>query len=725
MKIDWYSKCLSSPRQLPCSKGIRSERAKTNEVPEGHLLRKSLSFTYVAEIDQEYNNYKKIRNQKKKENLADLKLLKKITAPFETSAYYEKLPIKPGFGFFDSLLNAPEADVRSLELNIPETLYITDSLTLLGTAPSGYIYTRHEYNYLGFMRKIESFKGKTDCELYDKVAVVLRGTDEDVQDLKPVALDWCQLRSSLVSRSQGVCLIQRFIKSDIKPSVFRLNYYAHIKANKSNFAYLIRSSALERNRGKSIQNCLVNTAAPEYISTLKVSGNILKPYEHYARNIVSFLNKGYSLRIQEIVLDFIQDQDYKLWFCGCKGFRVDPSSLTIPQWVLQSSKLHRISKLQKCKLCRLNYSNRELGYLVSVKMLVEFYCHASGRTELPSYMAQYASCSDDMLSQTLKVCHICYFLIDAELELIRAQQLLAAALNVPKQGKPDVAGEQIYEKPEFAPKVLKQWRLLVVCDKMYDLPQCKLPYLHIKLHNSVTSFSLECREGQPMSLKAVRMFYVFSDTKQMTPFKDLPLEIRVTEGGKFGSKLVCGTTSNVFDIFSSEIAEKQALLERKHICLFQGSRTAATLSLVAGVTNDKQIAREDIKSSMGKYNGLYFPGEKLFTPEPLPEPWMELITEFDEKPKQCSPRKVRRLKQRGPVQRPKHNARVLGFYRAPQASGKISPPTTCSASPKFSQKKLLRKQLALIKSYAMFPKSPNLTEIRRVNKTLDLASLEF
>ena len=44
-----------------------------------------------------------------------------------TPTYYDDLPIKPGFCFFEGLINTPYADTYSLEINLPKTLYFSDS----------------------------------------------------------------------------------------------------------------------------------------------------------------------------------------------------------------------------------------------------------------------------------------------------------------------------------------------------------------------------------------------------------------------------------------------------------------------------------------------------------------------------------------------------------------------------------------------------------------------
>lgn len=56
---------------------------------------------------------------------------------------------------------------------------------------------------------------------------------------------------------------------------------------------------------------------PWLLEVFKASGTAIKPFEREAYKIIQFLEKGYNIRINEIVLDFIKDEEGVIWFCSC------------------------------------------------------------------------------------------------------------------------------------------------------------------------------------------------------------------------------------------------------------------------------------------------------------------------------------------------------------------------------------------------------------------------
>lgn len=66
---------------------------------------------------------------------------------------------------------------------------------------------------------------------------------------------------------------------------------------------------------------------PEVLEVFKASGVALRGFENEARKICRYLQKGYNIRINEIVFDFLKDDQGKIWFISCQGFKLDSTSL--------------------------------------------------------------------------------------------------------------------------------------------------------------------------------------------------------------------------------------------------------------------------------------------------------------------------------------------------------------------------------------------------------------
>ena len=50
----------------------------------------------------------------------------------------------------------------------------------------------------------------------------------------------------------------------------------------------------------------------------KVQGKALEVYEKYAKNIVYYLERGFGVRIEFAVFDFIHGMEGKIWVLGMK-----------------------------------------------------------------------------------------------------------------------------------------------------------------------------------------------------------------------------------------------------------------------------------------------------------------------------------------------------------------------------------------------------------------------
>lgn len=365
--------------------------------------------------------------------------------------YYKTIPLQPGFLFLDTLLKAPRAHVHTLKINIPDSLYSTDKQYYIRTAESGKLIVTTDISSYSFLQKLEEYRTHHG-DIYGEIASILRMSGENTQDMEQVVFNWNQFHVKMAGREHVPwSLFQRYIKSaGHRPSVTRLYYYPSTKQNKTNFAYFVSSIELEHSGKNDIQRCVVDISHPERLEIFKMAGKPLKPFEGEARKVVEYLNTGYNVRIQEIVLDFVRDTKGVSWLIGCKKVLLDPSTteLSVNPVVGWWPDLHlsekRHSKFERnlgkskgmknyfyCKLCRIDYSWTELHHWVSVRMLVLYKNSVSLRTESTWDKHYTEMATKDMLSQCVRICQYCYMLVTSELELISLQRKLASLVNVP------------------------------------------------------------------------------------------------------------------------------------------------------------------------------------------------------------------------------------------------------------------------------------------------------
>lgn len=290
-----------------------------DEKPKNSLFKKSeslfklresrsqqdLNYNYNESQNDEIKQHKVKQEELLKHKYRNLRIKLTVTA---TKYFYKNYPVKPGFNFFDSLIKAPRVHINTLRQNIPESLYYTDKLYYLHTLPNGNVECTTEIFGYKFMQEVESHRKPAEGgSIIDTVAAVMRGKSDEEQDMQKIALDWNQFKVKMIGNETiPMTLLQRYIKSPGgRPAITRLYYFANVKSNRANYAYSVKRLNSEGN----IQKCVVEMAKPETLEVFKMAGSSLKPFEAEAEKIVEFLNKGYNIRIQEIIFDYLRDQN--------------------------------------------------------------------------------------------------------------------------------------------------------------------------------------------------------------------------------------------------------------------------------------------------------------------------------------------------------------------------------------------------------------------------------
>jgi hypothetical protein len=276
---------------------------------------------------------RELAKQEKEEHFKhrDIKLLEKLACPEPEPGYYEDKPVKPGFDFFSCLMRCPRRDVTKLALNLPNSMYFKDKIFHIYTGPDGLIRYSDNISYQEFYNQISANQRKAS-QPFDKVAAVLRMRGENYSDIRKQVLDYTVFASKMSSHDLNpMSMVQQYVRcAGGRPGVVRLNYFSY--GAKANFGYFVNSLGLEHpssSQNEELSKCVVNTAKPEHLEVFRQAGAVLKPYEAEAAKIVGFLNKGYNLRINEIVLDFIKDEHGVIWLSGCKRIVFDAVSIRV------------------------------------------------------------------------------------------------------------------------------------------------------------------------------------------------------------------------------------------------------------------------------------------------------------------------------------------------------------------------------------------------------------
>ncbi|CAG9321748.1 unnamed protein product [Blepharisma stoltei] len=619
-----------------------------------------LFWKYSKNQTKRRNALRSLSQEEKKVQKHKIKVIKEqLNLDPPSKDYYKSLNIKPGFLFFSCLMRAPKASINTLSINIPEMLYYTDKIYYLYTNSAGKVQCTTNVNCYLFQNAVSKHKPAEEEAVTDTIAIIIRMPGEKEQDMNVSMMDWLQFELKMVANETlPYAMMQRYIKcASGRPSIVRLYYYAYEKTNRANFAYFINSLTFEdAEMQNNIQLCAVNTSKPRKIEIFKQSGTALLPYENEASKIIHYLNKGYNCRVQEIVLDFIRDSNGTVWLISCKRIIIDPSTFAFclqpvkdfwPETHLANEDQH-IKKLNfpineekrkgvlsfvHCKLCRLSYPNYELSNLVSSRVLLLFKNHVTLRSDLPLDVSHLKVYATGHVSQSVRICQLCYTLISSEFELIDAQKSLAEFVHITmKELTYDDDIMPISQIP-FLPSELIQVRLLFYAINLWDIEKSTIKgtlYMHFLFFGSTVSFPILIDEDEQgiSPIDIMRLNYLFySPNKTLKKFfQNFILEIRITNGPKVEDSLLAQTSGKVLTKFPETLKLGSALYEKWQMDMFNFDRKEmCSLTLIIGLSFDKKVPSNRINVNLDKHHDAYIPEDHYMTVDPFPTQWMELF----------------------------------------------------------------------------------------------------
>lgn len=564
-----------------------------------------------------------------------------------SATYYDSLPIKPGFFFIETLLSAPHASVTSLHLNLPKTLYYSNSLYMLWTGTphtdeQGSIRIDRDAHVVKFLKMVETQKPTEISHVFDQVAVVLRAKSSPEGDMKKFVLDWSTFRQKILAHDiKQLTMLQEFVHSPSgKPSVLRLTYYVSTKSPRGNFAFLLSSTVHTNPHAGLLHKTVTDSSLPNGVEIFRQTGKSLRPYELQARNLVDFLQRGYRVRVEEIVLDFLKSPNGRVWLCGCKGFRLDPSTISplssLPPFdsVSPPEEPRPKDSFVTCKLCRLQHANRDLPHLVSLKMLYIFQAHVLRRRKLPFEAGHLRAVSAELMSQSVRICACCFLVITAEHNLYDTELRLGRVMSIPMQEEDIFLARTQNPDLQFFPKELRQYRVLVqfISLETESLLGNGAPlFLHFQLINAKATYSLSKVEQKPDSrlypIQALRLAYIFTPPdKPLKAFlSKANVVVSVTDSAVWGlGQTFASSSSPLLQCFPPSLAPRTALFTHLTFSLFSPSRKLHfPLDLGLGLSCDQVLNTERIQTALTRTFDGFMPEDCYFNTEPLPEEWME------------------------------------------------------------------------------------------------------
>lgn len=617
---NWKQKYFSNRSELEKLKA--SERQKIQEVKSQKRLK-------IMEdmISQKETTIKRKSSQS----------LKKITF-FPKDPKYSQTPFYPGFCFFEAILDNKKIPSSLLKLNLPHMLYIRESQShwVYSDPKTHRILDNQEFLKHEVYKSFETFREQSE------LCAILRHPTS-LPDMEANILGWVEFSDKLLKGNlTSGTMIQRYIKPNgDRPSIVRLFYISETKANKASFAYCIVSSIRAIEQYSQAKHIVCSDIISGF-DIYPMHGLAIIELEITAKKIVDFLQLAYSVRIEEIVFDFIRDSKGEYWFLGCKGFNLDivvlkarelkllsqrsKSSEAIKE-ELDNMKDQRLSAMH-CKLCLLPFKPYEMEHILPFKMLLLYKRHSKKSGKKGMKLSHIRVLALDFLSQWVRLCNLCYMLIVQENELIEVETKLASILNV--EIKPeDLTRQPVFDHPAFMPNLVCQWRVLIYFKSLEPPESIKFNYLyfHLKfLERTVTMKIGKMHNVSCKKLNTARLFYFFAldeaHARKLCFNEDFNIFLSKDQSG---SKTIANGTSKVLRSFNCEKQETTSMTQPLEIILFSQLFTNFKLNLVSGLACDHILNSKSLQTNIKKYNSVYIPEKSYFSSDSLPDSWMEIF----------------------------------------------------------------------------------------------------
>lgn len=135
------------------------------------------------------------------------------------------------------------------------------------------------------------------------------------------------------------------------------------------------------------KKCCLDSEVENSYDIQLVKGSGLLEYEKQAQQIVKLVERNNNVRIEQIVLDFIQDIEGKIWFFNCKSIHLQ-RTLNMSDYIAGSGEeigqqgkktLDQLTCSVYCKLCGIKFKKDDASKVLTYKLLWELVQHLKKR----------------------------------------------------------------------------------------------------------------------------------------------------------------------------------------------------------------------------------------------------------------------------------------------------------------------------------------------------------
>lgn len=561
-------------------------------------------------------------------------ILAKISLEPPTASYYDRTPFKPGVYFFIALEQAVATSKVKLQVNIPDMLLCHKHVAWLRTE-ARMVRAQEDFKVMEFYRL---FHPPNTTERTP--AAVLRVPSNDGH-FKSIALSFAEFADTIQKNQlPSLGILQRYVRfNGTYPAIVRLFYIKQTRDQRATHAWSIfnKTETVSGFYGKH----MVDLDGFDTVDVVQLQNGTIEPYIVYAKRVVELLEIRFALRIEEMVLDFLRGEDDLIWLLGCQGFRIDESVLVVKEQrqllrtsysasaisqYLQMEHDQRLAEMH-CKLCLLPFKSHEITNQLPYKTLLLFKERTMRKKKGPLDLSHLRIVSADYLTHSIRICELCYCLVLAEIELMKAEMMLARVLDVPMEVY-DVMNPKVYQHPSYLPGRIHQWRVVVYFKGLETLKKANFDRCFLRYFLFGEWFSRPLPKNWSSSLNFAGLHYFFATKSEVIreTCQSLEVQFEISASASISAPLLQGSV-RLFKFFTFHMNDHSGIHQEIQLHMFANDCVAGKLTLVAGLACDREIKIKDLQSTISRFMTFYVPGRSYFSSDQLPEEWMEMFAE--------------------------------------------------------------------------------------------------
>ena len=557
----------------------------------------------------------------------------KITFEPPSPSYYSRTPFKPGVFFWIALEQALTSTTLKLQVNVPDLLLCHKHVTWMRTE-SRMLKVINEFKILEF------YKGFKPPNPGEKIpAAVMRVPSSDGPNFKAIPMNFAEF-SDTIQKNQvpSLGMIQRYVKfNGTRPAIVRLFFIKQTKDQRATHAWSVFNTT-ETVNGSYHGKFLVDSTGFDSVDIVSLQGVPMEPYILYAKHIVELLELRFSVRIEEMVLDFLRGEHDTIWLLGCQGFRIDEAVLLVKEQrqllresyseseildFLHREREQRLAEMH-CKLCLLPFKSQEIRNQLPYKTLLLFKERTQRKKKGPLDLSHLRIVSADYLTHSIRICEICYCLVLAEIELMKAEMMLARVLDVPMEVY-DVMNPKVYTHPSYLPSKIHQWRVLLYFQHLETLRNSNFDGFYLRYFIFGEWFTRKLPANSSSRLNFAGLHYFFALKSEITRETCHSLDVEFEISATVGSKCLLHGSIHLLKYFNFQMEDQTGIHQQVQLHMFDRESVAGRLVLAVGLACDREVKVKELQSTITRFLTFYIPERTYFSSDNLPEEWMEMF----------------------------------------------------------------------------------------------------